>query len=79
MGSIAKEEGQATPQGGSEAGLDERWVVEVVDGERHEFQTGDIIRFVDVFFVSSGEKDLGETCFSCDSCRRCSHPGYHSF
>lgn len=68
MGSIAKEEGQGTPQGGSAAGLDERWVVEAVDGERHEFQTGDSIRFVNVFL--SRVRDLSETCFDCDGCRR---------
>ncbi|CAN0500360.1 unnamed protein product, partial [Laminaria digitata] len=37
VGAIVKEEG--------EAGGGERWIVEAVDGERHEFQTGDAIRY----------------------------------
>ena len=37
MGAIAAGEG-----GG---GGDERWIVEAVDGERHEFQTGDAVRY----------------------------------
>lgn len=40
MGAIVREEeGEAGVGGG-------RWVVEAVDGERHDFQTGDTIRSV---------------------------------
>lgn len=55
MGAIVKEdEGEAAPGGarggggggGSVAGTEGgKWTVEAVDGERHEFQTGDTIRY----------------------------------
>ncbi|CBJ31934.1 conserved unknown protein [Ectocarpus siliculosus] len=38
---VREEEGEAGVGGG-------RWVVEAVDGERHDFQTGDTIRFEDL-------------------------------
>ena len=62
MGSITrKEDGEASSAskkagsgggGGDSGGASsreqegERWVVEAVDGERHDFQTGDTIRWV---------------------------------
>lgn len=47
MGTITKGEEQAAPGSSGEGGWDGQWVVEAVDGERHDFQTGDTIRLAE--------------------------------
>ncbi|CAM9571252.1 unnamed protein product, partial [Ectocarpus sp. 4 AP-2014] len=54
---VREEEGEAGVGGG-------RWVVEAVDGERHDFQTGDTIRFEDLRDAEGALLDTPEEEFT---------------